>query len=163
MTATDITLAEAVHRLVDATINDTFGDYDDAIADGPPFELPAEGRVFIDHRDGMVSVDLPDGTADGFTNWPLGHADIILDEAAAHGDMLTVAMIRILKREPVPTSILPQAFDAEDDELDALIDQLTTLEDAADPTMIDDQHISLTAALHIYRQLQAARQGTRRS
>ena len=152
MTATDITLAEAVHRLIDATIDGTEWNYADAIADGEPYTVPAEGRVFID-RDGMVSVDLPDGSADGFTNWPLGHADIILDEAAAHGDMLTVAMVRILKHEPVPTSILPQAFDADDADIDALIDQLIELEDSNYPTMIDDDHISPTDALTIYRQL----------
>ena len=160
MTATDITLAEAVHRLVDATINDTFGDYDDGSADGDPYTVPAEGRVHIDHWNGMVSVDLPDDSADGFANWPLGYADIILDEAAAHGDMLTVAMIRIIKREAVPTSILPQAFDADDADIQALIDQLIELEDSADPPMgvldhpiIDDDHITADAALHIYRQL----------
>ena len=152
MTATDITLAEAVHRLIGAIIDATEWNYADAIADGEPYTVPAEGRVFID-RDGMVSVDLNDDSADGFSNWPLGYADIILDEAAAHGDMLTVAMIRILKHEAVPTSILPQAFDADDADVDVLIDQLIELEDSDDPTMIDDDHITPTAALHIYRQL----------
>jgi len=116
MTA-NITLAEAIDRLIESTHLGLARTYEGGTVDGDPFDVPAEGRVHIFRPTGTVSVDFPTDDEDGFTTDVLGLSDWLHTEAAEAGDLALVTWIDILRREPVRFDLLGLAFDVPDEEI----------------------------------------------
>ena len=155
MTAT-ITLTDAIDRIIEADRTGTSRIYVDAgtVCDGDPYTISEAGRVHIDYCTGAVSIDvLSPYHPDGFVTVGLGNANLLRTEAGEHGDHAMVVWIDIITRQPVHVDLLGVAFDAHEDDIQALIDQLIELEDSVAPVMVDDERISAIAALHIYWQL----------
>ena len=151
---TPITLDDAIDRLIDADqagVSRIYHD-DGSVCDGDPYTIPEEGRVHIAPA-GLVTIDIPDHNDDGFVTIDLGNAFEVRDALKKRGAIVDPFWIDVIMRQPVHVDLLEPVLNADEDDIQALIDQLIELEDSDDPTMVDDQHISPTAALHIYRQL----------
>ena len=116
MTA-NITLADAIDRLIESTRLGLARTHEGGTFDGDPFDVPAEGRVNIFRPTGTVSVDFPTDDEDGFTTDVLGLSGWLHTEASEAGDLALVAWIDILRREPVRFDLLGLAFGVPDEEI----------------------------------------------